>query len=606
VVLALGAAPVPVSRAHSSLVRTQPTANASLSAAPEEIRLWFSEPVEASHAHIRVVDDSGRSLEGGSLQSIPGEPTGVALHLELPGVGRYNVSWRVLSRTEGHVTIGEFFFRVGTGEPAAAPPPGDIARPATSAASTTSSAVPGEAQLRGLVFLLAAWIVGGALFSRLVVPNIVFPRLLVMAPAALLLISTVAWTVAWSLHVAGGLSGTPELLATRAGRVYLARDLAALATLGAAALRPGVRLWTGLAFLATLSLGAHATATEDPVAPVLDWAHLVAAAAWAGGLGHLVWLAWRRTPSLAWRPVIRRFSNLALVSVGVLAATGLYRAAQEAGGWRGLSGTGFGRLLSLKSALVGFALVLGGIHLARWRRRGDGHPGRFRMSLATEATALAVVLLLTGLLTTRTPGRLEPATQALRFDDRAGDWRFALELRPGWAAANEVRVRLRPPSPQRVPRRVQLGLGVEPHPDHLVWVVETELAETAPFEFTAFTDRLTVPWNRWSAEVRIWPESGPPQVGRAAFALREPVDVLGAPRPLEPGIPLVAILAAQALALGLLLRRRRRRRAHRLQRPQVGPMEDVEERLLADIGPVAGEDQPARLEHMEPRSQLER
>ncbi|MGH9038385.1 MAG: copper resistance protein CopC, partial [Acidimicrobiia bacterium] len=551
VVLALGAAPVPVSRAHSSLVRTQPTANASLSAAPEEIRLWFSEPVETGHARIRVVDDSGRPLEGGSLRSIPGEPTGLTLHLELPGAGRYHVSWRVLSRTEGHVTIGEFSFRVGTGEPAAEAPPGDTAPPATSAASTSPSAVPGEAQLRGLAFLLAAWMVGGALFSRLVVPNLVLPRPLVVAPAALLLLTTVAWTMAWALHVAGGLSGAPELLATRAGRVFLARDLAALATLGSAALRPGVRLWAGLAFLATLSLGAHATATEDPVAPVLDWVHLVAAAAWAGGLGHLVWLAWRRTPGVAWRPVIRRFSNLALVSVGVLAATGLYRAAQEVGGWRGLSGTGFGRLLTLKSALVGFAVVLGLIHLVRGRRRGEGDPGRLRVSLATEATALAVVLLLTGLLTTRTPGRLEPATQALRLDDRAGDWRFALELRPGWAGANEVRVRLGAPSPQDVPRRVQLGLGVEPHPDHLVWVVETDMVPAAPFEFTAVTDRLTVPWDRWSAEVRIWPEGGSPQVGRAAFALQEPVDVLRAPRPLGSGVPLVAVLTALALALGL-------------------------------------------------------
>jgi len=131
------------------------------------------------------------------------------------------------------------------------------------------------------------------------------------------------------------------------------------------------------------------------------------------------------------------------------------------------------------------------------------------------------------------------------------------------------------------------------------------MVPAAPFEFTAVTDRLTVPWDRWSAEVRIWPEGGSPQVGRAAFALQEPVDVLRAPRPLGRGVPLVAVLTALALALGLVLRRRRRR-AHQLQRPQVGPMDDVEERLLADLGPRAGEDQTTGLEHVEMRSQLER
>lgn len=589
--LSLAGGSIRTARAHSTLVRSQPAANALLSAPPQEIRLWFSETVEAGQAQIRVLDHAGRSLEGGDLRSIPGEATGLALHLRLSGPESYRVLWRMLSRTEGHVTRGGFPFRVAGGEPASAPTaeplPGTAlpgaqvpepatdassaakrgaaaatSAPATSPASTSTTAPPGEAQLRGLVFFLATWLVGGALFGRLVVPGFALPRPLVVAPAALLPLATLGWTAAWALHGAGGVAaGVPELLATRAGKVFLARDLAALAVLAVAALRPGARLLPGLAFLATLSLGAHAAATGDPLAPVLDWAHLVAAAAWAGGLGHLAWLAWRRPPSFPWRPVIRRFSNLALVSVGALAATGLYRAAQELGGWTGLWGTDFGRLLSLKSALAGLALALGGVHLLRWRRGGERDPWRFRSSLAAEACALASVLAVTGLLTTRTPGRLEPATQALRLGDRAGDWRFALELRPGWTGANDVRVRLRPPEPQRAPRRVEIGLAVEPHPGHRVWVVETELARAAPLEFVAATDRLTVPWNRWSAEVRIWPEKGARRVGRVAFALREPADALrpAAPRPPEAALPLVLLLATPAAALGLLRRRQRRR-----------------------------------------------
>ena len=53
-----------------------------------------------------------------------------------------------------------------------------------------------------------------------------------------------------------------------------------------------------------------------------------------------------------------RFSRWTLPVVGVLAVTGLSRALDLAGGWRGLVHTGFGRVLDLKLLLFAGLLLL--------------------------------------------------------------------------------------------------------------------------------------------------------------------------------------------------------------------------------------------------------
>jgi copper transport protein len=565
------AARPPAARAHSALVRSQPAPGALLGAPPAELRLWFSEPVGPALARVEVIDGAGRPVGGGELRSLPHEPSGLVVPLTPPGPGRYRVSWRVLSRADGHVTKGEFSFGVtdqqlpGVLAPEAPLPGGgppsraaEVLMPEAAVAPVTA---PAEPYLKGLVLLLAAWLVGGAIFTRIVVRDVSLPRVLAVGPALLLVLVLAAWTLGWGMKVGGGWSALPGVLGTRPGRVFLARDDAAVAVLLATVVRPSARLWLGLVLLATLSVGSHAAATGDPMAPVLDWVHLVAAATWAGGLAHLAWLGWRRPASVRWGAAVRRFSNLALASVGLLALTGVYAGAQELGGMAALRQTVFGQLLSLKSVVAGVALILGAIHFRRWRPEADRGPRRFRWSLLVEVLALAGVLVVTGVLTSQTPGRLEPATQSLRLADRAEEWRFALEIRPGWTGANQLRLRLRAPEGETGPRRVEIALGVEPHPGHRVWVFEAEPAPTAPLEYVAATDKLTVPWNRWRAEVRIWTADGRPRVGSAGFALREPVDVLTPGRPASPWLVacILLVLVLSGVGLGGIRRFRRRR-----------------------------------------------
>jgi putative copper export protein/methionine-rich copper-binding protein CopC len=558
--------------AHSSLVRAQPPPGARLAAPPAEIRLWFSEPVEIRYAGVQVLDGDGRPVTAGRPRSLPGEPTALSVPAGITEPGAYTVAWRALSRVEGHTTRGTFAFVVGTEAEGPGPAPAAPAGTVSGAGGAGTS----EGWLRAFVLLLAAWVVGGALFERVVMGDAVVPRRLMVEPAGVLLIATAAQSLLWGLDAAGGVSGLPELAATRLGLLLLLRDLAALGIVVAAVWRPRARLWAGLAYLATVSLASHAAAAGDALAPVIDFVHQLAAAAWAGGLGHLAWFAWRRPEPLPWPAAVRRFSYLALVSVALLGATGLYRAWQVVGGWSALLGTGFGRLLGVKSALVAVALLLGARQLLRWRAVLGASPPRLgpqsqapperpaagapRKVLALEVLALAGVLAVTGLITARTPARQEPATHALRLADRAQGWRYSVELRPGWTGANDLRVGVRPPQPGLAAETAEIALGIEPHPGHRVWVVERPLARTAPLEFATAIEELTVPWHRWIAEVRVRASDGSQPVGSVRFALREPVDVLTPGPPVPPALALAGLLVVPAAAVALLAGGRLRQR----------------------------------------------
>jgi putative copper resistance protein D len=133
------------------------------------------------------------------------------------------------------------------------------------------------------------------------------------------------------------------------------------------------RPWTDwLGFAAALGLTAaiawtgHAGSTLGAIGDLhvtADALHLLAAAAWIGGLVPLVLLlaAVRRHPTVAWtsqaRDVTRRFSTLGTVSVATLMASGIVNAWILVGSVHGLLVTEYGRLLMLKLGVFAIMLV---------------------------------------------------------------------------------------------------------------------------------------------------------------------------------------------------------------------------------------------------------
>ena len=120
------------------------------------------------------------------------------------------------------------------------------------------------------------------------------------------------------------------------------------------------------AILASLAFSGHSdaiVANAGPLPVLGDIGHLVAAAFWPGGLVPLLLFllgqdrAGDRGTRIIVAEVVRRFSGLSLVVVGLLVATGLLNTYFIVGSLGALFTTDYGRLLLLKIAL--FILMLG-------------------------------------------------------------------------------------------------------------------------------------------------------------------------------------------------------------------------------------------------------
>ncbi len=103
-----------------------------------------------------------------------------------------------------------------------------------------------------------------------------------------------------------------------------------------------------------------------------DWLHLAAGSVWLGGLIGLL-LLWigigsgRRVAALS--VVVPRFSNVALLSVIVLAATGIGETIEHMPAVNALWDTGYGVAILVKTGLLGGAILLASGNLLRSKPR---------------------------------------------------------------------------------------------------------------------------------------------------------------------------------------------------------------------------------------------
>jgi putative copper resistance protein D len=133
--------------------------------------------------------------------------------------------------------------------------------------------------------------------------------------------------------------------------------------------------WPGLAsalgLIAAIAWTGHAGSGVGELGVLqlaADVLHLIAAAAWLGGLVSLALLlaAARHHDALAWasvaRDATRRFSTLGIVSVGTILATGMVNSWILVGSLHALTVTEYGRLLMLKIALFAAMLLIAGVN----------------------------------------------------------------------------------------------------------------------------------------------------------------------------------------------------------------------------------------------------
>jgi putative copper export protein/mono/diheme cytochrome c family protein/peroxiredoxin len=189
-------------------------------------------------------------------------------------------------------------------------------------------------------------------------------------------------------------------------------------------------LLAGLA-LGVLGAAGHSAAVEPSAAAAIaaDIGHLLAGGVWAGALPALALLlrAASREAGADARPYAviasRRFSRAALLLVVMLLGTGVVIAIGQVGSIGALLGTGYGRLLLLKLALV--LAALGAAALGRRRllpklggdAAGVGRPAmrRLAVSVSVEACCALAILAVVVLLGVSPPARHEQPDWPLSF-----------------------------------------------------------------------------------------------------------------------------------------------------------------------------------------------
>nr|WP_202458407.1 copper resistance protein CopC [Streptomyces sp. SID5464] len=376
--------------AHAAVTGSDPAQGAVVDKAPARISLTFSEQVALSDDSLRVLDPEGKRVDAGEPSGVSGTTYAVRLHSGLPD-GTYTVAYQVVS-ADSHPVAGAYTFSIG-------------------APSKTSVSVSGQSTDDGVVgwlygfgryvsyagfivmaggaaFVLACWPRGSGV--RPVQRFVVSGWLALTAATLALLLLRGSFTGSGKVADVFDLSLLGQVLQTKTGAALVSR----LLLLAAAALFiavlfgaydkredpqekrdltfglaiGGVVVAAGLA--ASWAMSEHASVgLQAGIAMPVDVLHLLAVAAWLGGLGALL-IALYRAPADA--PVdataVRRFSRVAFGSVVALIATGTYQSWRQLGSWSAFTDTRYGQLLLAKIALV--AVLVGVAWISRrWTGR---------------------------------------------------------------------------------------------------------------------------------------------------------------------------------------------------------------------------------------------
>ncbi|MEU5956022.1 copper resistance protein CopC [Streptomyces sp. NPDC047525] len=391
--------------AHAALTGSDPKQGAVVDTAPARVSLTFSEKVAMSDGSVRVLDPAGKRVDTGKTSDLGSNTYGVNLHKGLPD-GTFTVAYQVVS-ADSHPISGAYTFSVG------APSDTKVALPDQEVGGGFVGGLYGFARylsyagfilvVGGAAFVLGCWPRGAGVrpVQRLVVSGWVT----LTASTLVMLLLRAPYTGSGKIADAFDMAKLGDVLQTKTGAALVSR----LLLLAAAALFIAVLfgayekrtdpkerkdLTFGLAIgggVVAVGLGAtwamaeHAsTGIQAGLAMPVDVVHLLAVAAWLGGLAALV-VALYFAPSVE-AGAVRRFSRVAFCSVVALAATGLYQSWRQVGSWSALTGTWYGQLLLIKVGLVVVLVGIAGIS-RRWTARIAGQAG----DLAPEAAAATVV-----------------------------------------------------------------------------------------------------------------------------------------------------------------------------------------------------------------------
>jgi putative copper export protein/methionine-rich copper-binding protein CopC len=403
--------------AHAYLTVSNPRTGQRLETAPAGLQLLFTQPVALAHSGVQLFTEKFE-LVPGTVARISPSGTSIAVSLPTLANGDYAAIWTVVSSDDGHITDGTIAFSVGPAPPAGSAPVRAIILPGHRESEETRDWAGTAASW---LLLLGLAIAGGGLVAERVLsgPGDVraASRLSTRYLSGAMLVALVGSLIAYGatagrLHDGSALAGLdPRSWSAAFGVRVGLEDLASVAlilnALGALILLRDrlVCLGSVIGAMVLVGMRSHpAGASGWGEAAIII--HVVVALTWGGSLAYLVTLLWRRrqapdSPELA--GALGRYARLALLSVLAIVLTGAAASLTQIGSPGQLLGTTYGRLLTLKVAVVAWTMLVATV--GRWRglRGARVDPAAVRDVVRAEVVGLLLVLLTTSALANVAP-----------------------------------------------------------------------------------------------------------------------------------------------------------------------------------------------------------
>jgi len=451
--------------AHAHLVRSAPSAGSHIAVAPTGIELWYSEAAEATLTTVSITGPGASHTAVGPVTVDPNNPLHLLATIDAPlRPGKYTVAWRTVAKDDGHPSRGSFTFVVdsaaGTTTGAGSASTGAIQHDSVGAATARTSPAPVQGMdVEAPVYVLARWltfvalitVVGVAAFVLLVLSRVssegdadtvgAFDDRATRQAARLGLAAGIVFLVAsvcrlYAEHaVVGGNLAMGSLLDMFWGRVWITQFvITVIVCIAFASARGSHRRGTpwlvvalvSVALAATPAFSGHAMAAPGnrSISIAIDVIHIVAAGAWLGGLLTLTVVGVPAALSIGNSihadagatgplPLVARlvnaFSPLALVSAGLVVASGVLAAWMRVGSFAALFHSTYGTVLLVKLGFVILVFAGGAFNWLRMRgalahrETGGSAVGGFRRSVWIELTAGVLVIAATAVLVATQP-----------------------------------------------------------------------------------------------------------------------------------------------------------------------------------------------------------
>ncbi|HLW60606.1 MAG TPA: copper resistance protein CopC [bacterium] len=488
--------------AHALLREATPASGAVLQKSPAAVTMTFTEEPEPTLSVVHVLDNAGRVVDRGGAQVVPENPRQLRVPLGPLLNGVYTVTWRTVSRVDGHVTGGAFGFGIGVS-------PGTVpaaqGRPPWPSPLYVISRWGWYLGLSGL--LGAAWVWALAAHEP-VMPSAGYLWMLWAFAAAGLVVLGLAQAADAGVGI-GRLLGTPLGLALAWRALPLSIAGIAIGATQRLSIRSRRRALLIVGIGAAGAMLAHVLAGHPGAGAgpwrwpnIMDqWLHFAGIGIWVGGLAALL-VAVRGRPDGDKAILVRRFSTGAGVALVVVAATGVLRAVDEVGSWGALLTSDFGQVVLVKAAFLLVLASLGAVN--RYRSvpaatktlRGLRRIGGTELGLA--AVVLAVAGLLTGLAPPSLTGGAASAVSVVTAtaNDYATTIRVHLEVTPGVPGVNRFVAQITDYDTRRpiAAERVTLRFMAPARPDIGASTLELRRAADGTYQGQGVNISLDGPW----------------------------------------------------------------------------------------------------------------